>query len=283
VKKSKGEKFMISEQEKQRLERMSKRLRYDIVKMIGVGMGGHVGGSLSAADLIAALYFHKMRYGTPDFSWENRDRFVMSKGHSVPAQYAALAEAGLLDFAEFDNFKCIGACLQGHPDHKKTPGIEANTGSLGQGLSIACGMAIALKIDKKPSRVYVMMGDGEVAEGQIWEAAMAADNFHLDNLTAILDINGLGSTGYIDKRFKMSRMKEKWEAFGWHTIELNGHDMGQICDALDEAESTKGKPSILLAKTVKGKGIPFAENSTNYHNAAFTQEQYDEVIGLFCN
>ena len=274
---------MISEKEKQRLEKIARQLRYDIVKMIGVGMGGHVGGSCSAADLIAALYFYKMRYGAPDLSWENRDRFVMSKGHAVPVQYAALTEAGLMDPAEFETFKCIGACLQGHPDHKKTPGIEANTGSLGQGLSIACGMAIAMKMDHKPFRVYAMLGDGEVAEGQIWEAAMAADNFHLDNLAAILDINGLGSTGYIDKRYKMSRMKEKWTAFGWHAIELDGHDMVQICDALDEAERTKGRPTILLAKTVKGKGLPFAENSTNYHNAALTQEQYDQAIGLFCN
>jgi len=274
---------MINAGEKQRLKELAKKLRCDVVKMIGVGMGGHIGGSCSAADLIAALYFYKMRYDAPDFSWENRDKFVMSKGHAVPVQYAALAELGIIDRSEFDTFKNIGSRLQGHPDHKKTPGIEANTGSLGQGLSIACGMALAMKLDNKPSHVYVMIGDGELAEGQIWEAAMAADNYHLDNLTAIVDMNGLGSTGYIEKRYKMSRLKQKWEAFGWYAIELDGHDMVQVCAALDEAERIKEKPTILLAKTVKSKGLPFAENSTNFHNAAFTQEQYNEAIALFSN
>jgi len=274
---------LLSAIEKERLERIAKRLRYHVVKMIGVGVSGHIGGSCSAADLVTAIYFYKMRYDKPDFSWEDRDKFIMSKGHAVPVQYAALAELGIISENEFDTFKKLGSSLQGHPDCKKTPGIEANTGSLGQGLSIACGMALAMKLDKKTSRVYVMLGDGEVAEGQIWEAAMAADNFHLDNLTAILDMNGLSSTGYIEKRFKMSRMKEKWEAFGWHAIELDGHDMEQICNALDEAESTKDKPTILLAKTVKGKGIPFAENSADFHNAAFTKEQYNEAIALLHN
>jgi transketolase len=274
---------MIATGQKNRLEQIARRLRHDIVQMIGVGMGGHIGGSCSAADITAALYFYKMRYDAPDFCWENRDRFIMSKGHAVPVQYAALAELGIIDKQEFKTFKDIGSRLQGHPDHFKTPGIEANTGSLGQGLSIACGMAIAMKMDKKPMRVYVVVGDGELAEGQIWEAAMAADNYHLDNITAIADINGLGSTGYIEKRYPIARLKEKWEAFGWHVIKIDGHDMQQICDALDAAAHIRGKPTIILAQTVKSKGIPFAENSTDYHNASFTQQQYDEAIALFSN
>ena len=264
--------------EKQRLEAIAQKLRYDVIEMIGTGMAGHIGGSCSAADVVAAIYFYKMKYDSPDFVWEKRDKFVMSKGHAVPVQYAALVYAGLLDRELYKTFKNPDSPLQGHPDKSKCSVLEANTGSLGQGLSLGVGFAFAAKIDESPSRTYVIIGDGESAEGQIWEAAMSADVYKLDNLTAVLDMNGLLATGTIKERFNVTNMKEKFEAFGWHTIEIDGHNMEEICAALDEACATKGKPTILLAKTVKGKGIPFAENNPGYHNAALNKEQYEEAL-----
>jgi transketolase len=271
---------MLSWEEKQRLEKLAKQLRYDVIEMIGVGAPGHVGGSLSAADIITALYFYKMRYDASDFQWERRDRFVMSKGHSVPIQYAALVHSGILGKEEYKTFKCIGGNLQGHPDHKKKKGIEANTGSLGQGLSTACGLALADRIDGVSRQTYVLLGDAEICEGQIWEAAMAAANFGLDRLTAILDRNGLSATGVFDPRFKLGDIKAKWEAFGWSVIEIDGHDMDQICAALDLAGGQRGKPVIIIANTIKGKGLAFAENQPGFHNSALTQEQYNLALSL---
>ncbi len=250
-------------------------LRNDVVEMIGVGPVGHLGGSCSIADITAALYFHKMKVDPQDLHNPDRDRYLLSKGHAALIQYAALAEKGFFAREHLYTVKTLGAMLQGHPDMTKTPGVEANTGSLGQGLSVANGMALGMRLSKSKGRVYVVIGDGEVAEGQIWEAAMAASNFKIDNVTAILDRNRLQATGTIEERFNTSPLKEKWEAFGWNVIIIDGHDMEQILDALEAAEAVKGRPTIIIANTVKGKGVSFAENKVAFHNSALTQEQYD--------
>jgi len=262
------------------LEKIAKRLRFNIVKMVGPDTPGHFGGSFSMAEIVTVLYFHKMRLDKNDPKWPGRDRLVFSKGHSGIIQYAALAELGYFPKEELWNLKKLGSMLQGHPDMDKTPGIEANTGSLGQGLSIACGIAAGLKIDKSDSRVYCIVGDGELAEGQIWEAAMAAKVYKLDNLTAILDRNRIQATGFIEERFDTNPYREKWEAFGWNVVEIDGHDIQQIKDALDSVEQVKGKPSIIIANTIKGKGLSFTENTAAFHNGAMTREQYELAIKI---
>lgn len=257
------------------LKSKAQLLRSDVVEMIGVGHVGHLGGSCSIADVTAALYFQKMKADPKNLKDPDRDRFILSKGHAALIQYAALAELGFFPKDYLHSVKHLGAKLQGHPDMTKTPGIEANTGSLGQGLSIANGMALGMRLSKSKGRVYVIIGDGEMAEGQIWEAAMAASNFKIDNLTAILDRNRLQATGAVADRFDTNPIREKWEAFGWNVLEIDGHDMEQILHAFDEAETVKGKPTIIIANTVKGKGVSFAENQVGFHNASLTQEQYD--------
>lgn len=260
------------------LEQKAKRIRKHIVRMIGIGKPGHLGGSSSIADIIAVLYFHKMRHDPKNPDWPERDRFLLSKGHAALAQYAALAESGYFALEELDRVKQLGAMLQGHPDMRKVPGIEGNTGSLGQGLSIACGIAAGLKVDGKGSKVYCILGDGEIAEGQIWEAAMAAACYKLDNLVAILDQNCLQATGPIAERFNTNPLPEKWKAFGWHVLEMDGHDIGDILRALTEADAVSGKPVMMIAHTVKGKGFDFAENNPAFHNGAMTPEQYAQAI-----
>jgi transketolase len=257
------------------IEEKALRLREDIVDIIGVGKVGHLGGSSSCADIVAALYFHKMDTDPGNPKYEDRDRFLLSKGHAALVQYAALAELGYFPKEELKKVKALGSMLQGHPDMTKTPGIEANTGSLGQGLSIGCGMALGLRLDGKKSRVYVIIGDGEIAEGQIWEAAMAASNYKLDNLLAIIDRNNLQATGSIVERFDTNPIIPKWKAFGWNVIEIDGHNVREIIEALDIAEEVKGKPTIIIANTIKGKSISFAENNVSYHNGSMTQEQYE--------
>jgi transketolase len=204
-----------------------------------------------------------------------RDRFLLSKGHAALVQYAALALAGYFPVEELKKVKSLGGMLQGHPDMMRTPGIEANTGSLGQGLSIANGMALGLRLNGSPSRVYVIIGDGEQNEGQIWEAAMAAAKFRIDNLTAILDRNRLQATGAIADRFEIGAVAPKWVAFGWNVIEIDGHDVAAVVEAFDKAETVKGKPTIVIAQTVKGKGISFAENNPAFHNGEMTAEQFE--------
>ncbi|NLV61800.1 MAG: transketolase [Clostridiaceae bacterium] len=263
------------------LEKKAKEIRLTIVKMVGPGKQGHFGGSCSIADVVAALYFYKMRHDPKNPKWPDRDRLIFSKGHAAIAQYAALGMCGYFPEKELWNLKELGSMLQGHPYLHKTPGIEANTGSLGQGLSMSCGIAAGLKIDKnRAPRVYCIVGDGELAEGQIWEAAMSASFYKLDNLTTILDYNKLQATGRIDERLNTNPVREKWEAFGWHTIEINGHDMNEIVESLDSAEKVKGKPSIIIAHTIKGKGIPFAENNAAFHNGVMTQEQYETALKI---
>lgn len=256
------------------IEDKALQMREHIVNdLIGEGKVGHLGGSCSCADIVAALYFHKMKHDPKNPKDPDRDRFLLSKGHAALVQYAALALAGYFPMSELKKVKSLGAMLQGHPDMNKTPGIEANTGSLGQGLSVANGMALGLRLDGSPRRVYVIVGDGEQAEGQIWEAAMAASNFKIDNITAIVDCNRLQATGAIADRFDLNPIRPKWEAFGWHAIEADGHDVGDILRAFAEAEKVKGQPSVILAHTIKGKCISFAENNPAFHNGLMTAEQ----------
>jgi transketolase len=270
----------VSKPDIAKLEHIARMIRLDIIQMIGVGQRGHLGGSCSIADIVTALYFSKMRHDPLHPSWPDRDRFLLSKGHAALVQYAALAECGYFSKEELKNAKRYGSMLQGHPDLKSTPGIEANTGSLGQGLSIACGMAAGVRIDGRGSRIYCVIGDGELAEGQIWEAAMAASHFKLDNLVAILDCNGLQATGPVAQRFNTNPLPEKWRAFGWHVQEIDGHNMGAIVRALDDADSVKGKPKMIIARTVKGAGIPFAENKVEFHNGLLDAGQFETACAL---
>ena len=271
----------ISDEKAAELEKRAKKLRYDIVIMIGADKPGHLGGSCSIAEIIAALYFYKMRHDPKKPKWPDRDRFLLSKGHAALTQYAALAEWGYFDKKELSTLKELGTMLQGHPEMLRTPGIEANTGSLGQGLSMACGMAMAGKLDKKDYRVYCIVGDGEIAEGQIWQATLAAAFYKLDNLVAIMDKNGVQATGPIVERYDTNPHPEKWKAFGWHVMEIDGHDVRQIADALDKADEVMGKPVMIVAHTVKGKGVPFAEGKAEFHHGIMTQEQYETARALF--
>jgi len=262
----------------QELTVRAKAVRRNVVKCIGVGVAGHLGGSNSSADVVTALYFHKMKHDPKNPNMKDRDRFLLSKGHAAILQYAALAEAGYFPVEDLPTTKEIGSYLQGHPDYIKTPGIEAGTGSLGQGLSIGLGMALGQKLDGLDSKTYVLVGDGEIAEGQIWEAAMAAGAFKVDNLVAILDKNNLQANGPIVDRFDSNPVIPKWEAFGWNVIEIDGHNMEEILAALDEADTVKGKPTVIVANTVKGKGVSFAENVVGFHNGVLNQEQYDKAM-----
>jgi transketolase len=268
---------MAKPDEIQRIRKIAWDLRADVVKMIGVGKAGHLGGSCSLAEIVAALYFAKMHFNPQALGDPDRDRFLLSKGHSVLIQYAALVELGVIPRDELGKVKTLAGKLQGHPD-MMTPGMEAVTGSLGQGLSIAVGMALALRLGKSSSRVYVIMGDGELAEGQLWEAAMAASRYKLDSITGILDRNRIQATGPTKEIFDIPDLAEKWRAFGWNTLSVDGHDVGAVLDALDEAAAKKGAPTLIVADTVKGKGVSFAENTAAFHNAALTQEQYDKAL-----
>jgi len=270
----------LDKDEIKKLENIARAIRLNIIQMIGVGQKGHIGGSCSIADVVTALYFSKMRHDPANPLWPDRDRFILSKGHAALVQYSALAEAGYFPKDEIKNTKQLGSMLQGHPDLKSTPGVEANTGSLGQGLSIACGIAAGLRIDGCKSRVYCVVGDGELAEGQIWEAAMAAAAFKLDSVVAILDQNGLQAMGPIAKRFNTNPMVEKWRAFGWHVVEIDGHNMQDILAALDAVDQIEGQPKMIIARTVKGAGIPFAENRVEFHNGQMDAGQFETACTL---
>lgn len=263
----------------ERLESVSRALRRNIITMIGPDNRGHFGGSCSAADLVAALYFHIMRIDPANPQWPERDRFIFSKGHSALAQYAALGELGFFPREEFASLKTLGGLLQGHPE-TTIPGVEANTGSLGQGLSVACGIAAGLKIDGKKNRVFCIMGDGEQAEGQIWEAAMTAVHYRLDNVIAFIDKNDIQATGFVRDRYNTDPLARKWDAFGWHVQDIDGHDLAAIIRAVETASSVKGRPKVIISRTIKGKGIPCAENTAAFHNGAMTQEQYDKTLEI---
>jgi transketolase len=258
------------------LKEKARAVRLGIIDALGIDKRGHLGGSMSCADILAALYFHKMRHDPKDRFMPNRDRFIMSKGHSVLAQYAALAEAGYFPKETLLKTKTLGCFLQGHPE-RETPGIEANTGSLGQGLSIGVGIALGGRVDGLDYRTWVVLGDGELAEGQVWEAVTAAAAFKLDTLTAIVDMNGIQAVGRTCDRYDLGDIRGKFNAFGWKTFEIDGHDMAQIVKSLDDASAVKGVPSAIIARTVKGKGVSFAENTHLYHNNLLTKEQQEEA------
>ncbi|RJP23751.1 MAG: transketolase [Candidatus Abyssobacteria bacterium SURF_5] len=255
------------------LEAQAKIVRRDIIQMLTKAASGHPGGSLSCADLIAALYFHVMRHDAKRPDWSDRDRFLLSKGHCAPAWYSVLARSGYFPATWLDALRKLNHPLQGHPDMLKTTGVEMSSGSLGQGLSIANGMALAARLDRKSYRIYVLMGDGEIQEGQVWEAAMTASHHKLDNLCAIIDNNGLQIDGHTEEIKSLGSISEKWISFGWNAIDIDGHDMRQILQALKMAEETKGKPSIIVAKTTKGKGVSFMENQVDFHGVAPTAEE----------
>ncbi|MBI5287273.1 MAG: transketolase [Deltaproteobacteria bacterium] len=259
------------------LKRWAKQIRFDILMMLNMARSGHLGGSLSAADVVTALYFYKMSHNPKDPRWADRDRFVLSKGHAAPVQYAALARTGYIPLKELTTLRRLSSLLQGHPS-TITPGVEVVTGSLGQGLSMANGMALALRLDRKPGRVYVLLGDGEVQEGQIWEAAMSSSHYRLDNLCAILDYNGFQIDGAVTDIMNILPLKEKWQAFGWNVLEIDGHNMEEIVSALDEAETVKGRPTMIIAKTIKGKGASIFEGKYQYHGVAPTDEELKKAL-----
>lgn len=260
------------------LERRANLIRRHVIRMTRAAGSGHPGGSLSSSDLLAALYFKVMNHYPQDPSWEDRDRFVLSKGHAAPALYAALAESGYLPIEELLTLRKLGSRLQGHPSKNKLPGVEMSTGSLGQGLSVANGMALAAKLDRKAYRIYCICGDGEMQSGQIWEAAMLGAHFELDNVTAFLDRNKLQIDGPTEKIMSLEPLPEKWRAFGWHVIEIDGHDMRQILEACDKAKETKGMPTMIIAHTVKGKGVSFMENALSFHGKAPNDEETKKAL-----
>ncbi|MDO7787942.1 transketolase [Desulforamulus aquiferis] len=266
------------EQKIAELQERAKTIRRHIISMLCEAGSGHPGGSLSAADMVAALFFDTMRLDPENPEWQGRDRFVLSKGHAAPVLYAALAEKGFFPVEELQTLRKLGSRLQGHPDMKKLPGVEMSTGSLGQGLSAANGMAMGLRLDGGDQRVYVMLGDGEIQEGQVWEAAMAAAHYKLDNLTAFLDYNNLQIDGPVEEVMGVAPLADKWRAFGWQVIEIDGHDLAQILTAIEEAKATKGKPTMVIAKTVKGKGVCFMENQAGWHGNAPKPEQRDQAL-----
>lgn len=246
--------------------------------MVGEAGSGHPGGSLSAADLVTALYFQELRLAPENPAWPERDRFILSKGHAAPVLYAALAERGFFPVEELLTLRKLGARLQGHPDFRKVPGVEMSTGSLGQGLSAANGLALAGRLDRRNYRVYVLIGDGESGEGQIWEAAMLAAHYRLDNLVAILDYNGLQIDGPVKEVMSPEPVAGRWQAFGWAVQEIDGHDFSQILGAFAQARRTKGQPSLIVAHTIKGKGVSFMENQVGWHGTAPNQEQVAQAL-----
>ncbi|MDP9751548.1 transketolase [Thermoanaerobacter pentosaceus] len=260
------------------LKQKAKEIRKDIITMIAEAGSGHPGGSLSCTDILTILYFDKMNIDPENPKWEERDRLVLSKGHAAPALYAVLSERGYFPKEELKTLRQLHSILQGHPDMKSTPGVDMTTGSLGQGLSAANGMAIAGKLDNKNYRVYVILGDGEIQEGQIWEAAMTAAHYKLDNLTAILDYNGLQIDGKNEDVMNIAPVKEKFKAFGWNVIEVDGHNFEELDKAIEEAKETKGKPTIIIAKTIKGKGVSFMENRVEWHGVAPKKEEAEKAL-----
>jgi len=261
-----------------RLEEKARAIRRDIIRMVGAAGSGHPGGSLSAVEVLTALYFHVMRLDPARPDWAERDRFILSKGHAAPALYAVLAERGYFPVAELTTLRRLGSSLQGHPDMKKVPGVEMSTGSLGQGLSAACGMALAARLDKADWRVYVLLGDGENEEGQVWEAAMAAAHYRLDNLTAYLDYNRLQIDGPIRSVMNPEPLADKWKAFGWNVLSVDGHNFKEILEATEAARAVSGQPSIIICHTVKGKGVSFMENQADWHGKAPSAEETERAL-----
>lgn len=259
---------IVLENDVAKLERIAVRIRRAIIEMTHAAKSGHPGGSLSAVEILTALYFSIMKIDPERPDWADRDRFVLSKGHASPVLYATLALRGYFSEEQLTGFRRIDSMLQGHPDMKGIPGVEMSTGSLGQGLSAACGMALAAKLDKKDFRVYALVGDGESQEGMIWEAAMAATHYRLDNLTAFLDHNGLQIDGANREVMALEPLADKWKAFGWEVIRVDGHCFEDIIGAVNKAKQIKDRPTIILAKTTKGKGVSFMEDKADWHGKA---------------
>jgi transketolase len=272
---SPSNKFNLSTAE---LKEMAKKLRRHVITMIATAGSGHPGGSLSAADIITALYFKVLRHDPKNPQWSDRDRFILSKGHAAPILYAALAEAGYFPVAELATLRKLDSRLQGHTDRKFTPGVEMSAGSLGMGLSFAIGVALAARLDSKTYRTYVLLSDGECEEGETWEAALSAAQFKLDNLTAIVDCNGMQLSGWTRDIMNLEPFTRKWQAFGWHIIDIDGHDFDQILSACQRAEKIKGKPTVIVARTIKGKGVSFMENNAEFHGKAPTWEEAERAL-----
>jgi transketolase len=262
----------------EKLARKAWRYRLDIIEMLAEAGSGHPGGSLSAIDLVSCLYHHKLRHRPDDTGWAERDRLVLSKGHGVPAQYVVMADLGYFPRERLWTLRKLGSELQGHPCAHWLPGLDTSTGSLGQGLSIAQGMALGSRLDGNRFRVYCLMGDGETQEGQVWEAAMSIPNYRLDNLTVIIDYNKAQIDGYTKDVMDLEPLADKWRAFGWQVLTVDGHDYLQIIEALDAAEKVVGRPTYIIAHTVKGKGVSFMENVVSWHGVAPTREEADRAI-----
>ena len=260
------------------LEKTAAEVRIGIVKAIHNAGSGHPGGSLSAADIVTALYFDEMNVSADDPGMKGRDKFILSKGHAGPVQYAALALKGYFPMEDFMTLRKMGSKFQGHPDMRKVPGIEMSTGSLGQGFSVAGGMAVANKLDNDPGRIYVLLGDGEIQEGIVWEAAMSAAHYKLDNMVAILDHNGLQIDGRTEDVMTVAPVADKFEAFGWNVISIDGHDFAQILYAFRQARECKGRPTMIIAETVKGKGVSFMENNAGWHGKAPNDEETEQAV-----
>jgi len=260
------------------MEAIAKKLRRHIISMTGKAGSGHPGGSLSAAEIVTALYFRLLRHNPKDPLWSDRDRFILSKGHAAPVLYAALAECGYFPLEELSTLRELDSRLQGHTDRTITPGVEMSAGSLGQGLSFAIGVTLAGRLNLQEYRVYVLLGDGECNEGQVWEAAMAAAHFKLDNLTAIVDNNGQQIDGWNRDIMNLTPFNQKWQAFGWHVIEVDGHDFTRLIEAFDQAKLIKGQPTVIIARTTKGKGVSFMENNLDFHGKAPTAAEVEIAL-----
>jgi len=257
---------------------MAKKLRRHVITMIATACSGHPGGSLSAADIITALYFKVMRHNPENTQWPDRDRFILSKGHAAPILYAALAESGYFPVEELSTLRKLGSRLQGHTDRNLTPGVEMSAGSLGMGLSYGIGVALTARLDRRDYKTYVLLGDGECDEGQTWEGALSAAHFRMDNLTAIVDCNRIQLTGWTRDIMNLEPLSQKWQAFGWHTIDIDGHDFNQILAAFQEAERIRNKPTVIIAHTIKGKGVSFMENNVKFHGKAPTPAEAEKAL-----
>ncbi len=263
----------------EQLQAICKTIRRHIIEMITAAKSGHPGGSLSAVEILVSLYFGgHLRYDAQNPQWPERDRFILSKGHACPVLYAVMAEAGITPIDQLTTLRKMGSIYQGHPDRRFIPAIEASTGSLGEGLSIGLGMALAAKLDQSPSRAYVVLGDGEIQEGQIWEAAMFGAFHKMDNVVAIVDYNRIQLDGFVKNIMELEPLADKWRSFGWHVIEVDGHDLAALDAAWNEAKATKEKPTCVIAHTVKGKGVSFMENNPKYHGVAPSKEEMELAL-----
>jgi transketolase len=260
------------------LAQIAKTIRRDIVQMITAAKSGHPGGSLSAVEILVTLFFDVMRQDPANPKWPDRDRFILSKGHAAPVLYSVFAECGYTPKDQLNTLRQMGSIYQGHPDVRFIPALEASTGSLGEGLSLGLGMALAAKLDHSPTRVFVVLGDGEIQEGQIWEAAMFGGDKSVDNIVAIVDYNHIQLDGFVNDIMPLDPLPDKWRGFNWHTLEVDGHSIPQLQAAFAEAAATKGKPTAIVAHTIKGKGVSFMENNPKFHGVAPTHDEMEKAM-----